>query len=468
MSFTADLDALIAANSNGLLAIHSSWTRVRLTDVADILNGAPFESARFSKDTGVPLLRIRDVSCVTTDTRYDGEFDPSYWVEPGELIVGMDGDFKSGLWRGPRALLNQRVCKITPDERFCLRRFLAFALPSYLSAINDHTSSVTVKHLSSRTVGDIPIPLPPLAEQRRIVDALETQLTRLDAAVATLERVRANLKRYRAAVLQAAVEGRLPGGTAEWSESAFSDVVADSLIGLVRNSEQQSSAPPGAPYIKMNNLRLDGSIDLSELRYVDATPAEAMRYAVSRGDILFNTRNSLELVAKSAAVASVPARTVFNNNIMRIRAVPGVNPRFLALQMRSRFFTGQMDRIKRATTSVAAVYAKDLFTLRVRIPPITEQRRIADEVEIRESVAQAAERLVAAIEHRIARLRQSLLRLAFSGRLVPQDPRDEPAAALLDRSRRDRGAAVSSSRTAGSRHAAPLRVSRSRDRLSEP
>src|SRR5690606_22102882 len=100
----------------------------------------------------------------------------------------------AALWGGPRALLNQRVCKITPDEAVYRRRFLAYVLPGYLDAINAHTSSITVKHLSSRTVADIPLPLPPLPEQDRIIAALDALFTRLEAAVGALERVRANLK----------------------------------------------------------------------------------------------------------------------------------------------------------------------------------------------------------------------------------------------------------------------------------
>ncbi len=90
-----------------------------------------------------------------------------------------------------------------------------YSLPAYLRAINGATSSVTVKHLSSRTVQEIPLPLPPRSEQDRIVAEIEKQFTRLDAAVAALKRVQANLKRYRAAVLKAACEGRLVPTEAE-------------------------------------------------------------------------------------------------------------------------------------------------------------------------------------------------------------------------------------------------------------
>jgi type I restriction enzyme S subunit len=319
-----------------------------------------------------------------------------------------------------------------------LARFLQhlfMAENAFLHRISEGVAHTTIYFPEAKAFH---VALPPLPEQRRIVEALEMHLARMDATVTSLHRVRAHLKRYRTAILLAAVEGRLSGGQIGWREDAFRSVVADSLVGLVRNAEQQTSGPPGAPYIKMNNLRIDGSLDLSDLVYVAATRAEEDRFAVRRGDILFNTRNSVELVGKSAVVQCVPSETVFNNNIMRIRVVPGVDPRFLALQMRSKFFASQIARVKRATTSVAAVYAKDLFGLRVRIPSVDVQRRIADEVDHQESVARAIEDLIAASGRRLARVRQSLLRRAFDGHLVPQDPRDEPASVLLDRLRSER------------------------------
>lgn len=208
MALTVSLEEIIAGG-NALLAIKPHWKRVRLGDIGEVLNGFAFKAELFTRDVGMPLIRIRDVGSAASETFYSGDFDERYVVSAGELLVGMDGDFNCARWRGPRSLLNQRVCKITVDESLYLPRFLDFVLPGYLKAINDATSSVTVKHLSSRTIQDIPLPLPPMDEQRDIVAEIDKQFSRLDEAVANLQRVKANLKRFKAAVLKAAVEGRL-------------------------------------------------------------------------------------------------------------------------------------------------------------------------------------------------------------------------------------------------------------------
>jgi type I restriction enzyme S subunit len=94
-----------------------------------------------------------------------------------------------------------------------------------------------------------------------------------------------------------------------------------------------------------------------------------------------------------------------------------------------------MELVKKATTNVAAVYAKDLFPLQIALPSEAEQHQIVAEVECRLSIVAGAEAQVDANLRRADRLRQSILKQAFSGQLVPQDTNDEPASVLLERIR---------------------------------
>jgi hypothetical protein len=83
MSFTESLAKIIEENRNQLVGKHAAWERVRLADVANILNGFPFESRRFgaNPEKGRPLIRIRDVLRGRSDTYYEGEVDPAYLVQ---------------------------------------------------------------------------------------------------------------------------------------------------------------------------------------------------------------------------------------------------------------------------------------------------------------------------------------------------------------------------------------------------
>ncbi|MBT2536285.1 restriction endonuclease subunit S [Arthrobacter sp. ISL-69] len=186
------------------MAKHESWRRVPLGQVAEVINGASFDSKLFTPvPAGMPLIRIRDVGRDFTKTYYTGDYGQRHIVHPGDLLVGMDGDFRISSWNGPLALLNQRVCRLSPDARVVHPRWLLHILQGYLDAIWAETSSTTVKHLSSRSIAELPIPVPPLVEQGRILDALEDRLSRLEAADDTLASAQLKLMRLNTAQLRA-------------------------------------------------------------------------------------------------------------------------------------------------------------------------------------------------------------------------------------------------------------------------
>jgi len=159
----------------------SSTKICKLSEVITIQNGYAFSSKKFTAEEGMPLIRIRDLkNGITTQTKYSGDFDESYLVKSGDLLIGMDGEFKCYEWKGSPALLNQRVCRIKNiNETFDLK-YLYYGINSYLKAIEDVTGYTTVKHLSSSTILNIEFPVPSLEKQREIVEKLDSAFAEID------------------------------------------------------------------------------------------------------------------------------------------------------------------------------------------------------------------------------------------------------------------------------------------------
>lgn len=126
-----------------------------------------------NQSKGLPIARIRDVVRGFSETFYEGEFDEKFVINDGDYLIGMDGEFNLAKWKGGKALLNQRVCKIGDISETLDRHYLARFLPKALKDIEDATPFVTVKHLSVKQLRQIQIPLPPLEEQKRIAGILD-------------------------------------------------------------------------------------------------------------------------------------------------------------------------------------------------------------------------------------------------------------------------------------------------------
>ncbi|HUP23652.1 MAG TPA: restriction endonuclease subunit S, partial [Thermoanaerobaculia bacterium] len=346
------------------------------------------------------------------------------------------------------------------------------------------------------------LPLPPEGEQRRIVEAIESYFTRLDDAVATLERVQRNLKRYRASVLKAAVKGRLVPTEAKlaravgrdyepasvllerilaerrrgWEEAELAKMKAKGKapkddkwkakytepIALDRtdlptipegwtwvrlgdvaellNGDRGKNYPSrsayvekGVPFITATNLT-HGRLDNSSLNFISEERFDLLRAGkIEDGDILYCLRGSL---GKSAIVRHL-ARGAIASSLVIIRTPPLLDPRYIYAALASSWGLHLID-VHDNGTAQPNLSAKSVGDYAIPLPPVLELVRIADEVDRQISIVVQLERLMRFAESRSTQLRQSILKWAFEGRLVDQDPTDEPASRLLERIRAER------------------------------
>ena len=340
---------------------------------------------------------------------------------------------------------------------------------------------------------DATFTLPPLAEQRRIVAEIEKQFTRIDASVDALKRAQANLKRYRASVLKTACEGRLVPTEAELARVEGSDYErADELLerilaerrahwesegkgsrkyrepaapdtadlpdlpegwawaslgqaaevqGGIQKQPKRAPAANSFPFLRVANVQR-GSLNLEDVHQIELFPGELQRLRLVQGDLLIVEGNgSPSQIGRMAIWNSEVKDCVHQNHIIRARGAGGVVSQFVETYWNSPDGSYRVLDVASSTSGLYTLSVSKVSQLPLPLPPLAEQRRIVAEVERRLSVVQQAEAAVEAGLVRAERLRQSILKLAFSGKLVPQDPDDEPASVLLERIRAEREAA---------------------------
>ena len=428
-------------NSENGRSLPDGWEWITVGEIGEVKGGKRLPAGHTYSDepTNFPYIRVKDFengTINTSDIKYllpeTQEQIKRYIISTKDVYISIAGTIGvTGVI--PEILdganLTENAAKIC-NLNSVLPKYLHYYLASSSgqAIISEKTISTNQPKLALFRIEQISVPLAPLPEQEKIVNRIEELFSDLDAGMAALERVLVGLKRYKASVLKAACEGKLfensependsklPNG---WVWTTIDNLAEEKLIGLDRGRVQQifEQTPGTFPYIKMNNVTMAGDVNHDSMAYVPASNSEVNKYKVRHGDLLFNTRNSLELVGKTGIVKSPAQDTLFNNNLLRIRTTSDVLPEFLCFQMCSDGFRRKMELVKKSTTNVAAVYAKDLLPLPIALPPLDEQRRIVAEVERRLSVVGEVESAVEVGLVRAGRLRQSVLRSAFEGRL---------------------------------------------------
>lgn len=328
--------------------------------------------------------------------------------------MGLANGIQIGEVTSPVAF-NQDIRAIHPPKTI-VSRFLLLALRrSFLNGEGEKVLSSaahgTLK-IDTDALRQIAIPVPSLPEQQRIVGILDEAFAGIATAKANAEK---NLRNARA-LFESPLDALYAKQSKDWEDLPFGELAISNEVGLVRNSKEQNGGRK-YPYVKMNNITRDNRFDLSDCTTIDATEAEVARYRLRDGDFLFNTRNSVELVGKACVYEGGDDAVLYNNNIMRVRFRKGVDSRFVLFAFSSKSVRENVETLKSGTTNVAAIYYKDLRTLRIPLAPPESQQQV---VEILTRLRVETQRLESVYRQKLAALdalKKSLLHQAFSGQL---------------------------------------------------
>ena len=378
------------------------------------------------------------------------------------------------------------------SARWLQRALAAPQVRSQISKMANGTSD-SMRNVSQQNVFAIKLSIPPRNEQERIADALDELLSDLDAGLEALKSAQAKLELYRASVLKAAVQGDL---TAEWRKSHPKVEPASVLLQCIlkerrshweeeqlRKFKENNKTPPanwkarykepvapdtsnlpslpdawcwatidqcshllqygtsskttddasGIPVLRMGNIASTGDLKLNDLKYLPRTHDEFPSLLLEEGDLLFNRTNSAELVGKTALYTGSPTPCSFASYLIRITLSPYVAPSLVLIALNGTMGRQWMKRVMNQTVGQANVNGTKLASFVFPLPPKAEQEVVVEAVDEQVSIVDYLNRGLATRKEEAFILRQSILRHAFTGQLVPQVQNDEPVSELLKR-----------------------------------
>lgn len=361
--------------------------------------------------------------------------------------------------------------------------FYFFQSPDFFKQRDALATGSTQVALTDNGAKNINFPLPPLSEQHRIVSRIDELFTNLDAGIKALKKSQAQLKRYRQSVLKSACEGKLVPTEAElaraegrnyepaevllkrilkerrrkweelnkgkkYKEPATLDAsgllelpegwiwtISDAIFWFVTSGSRgwaKYYSETGPIFLRVGNLDHDSiSLDLNNIQRVQPPAGtEGLRTRIIAGDVL------ISITADVGMIALAPndiEEAYINQHVSLARPVSANNPHYLAWFLANRDGgQKQFIQLQRGATK-KGLGLDDICSINIPLPPLSEQHRIVAEVERRLSVADEMEKTIEQSLKQAERLHHSILKRAFEGKLVLQDPEDEPASVLLER-----------------------------------
>lgn len=415
----------------------TGWEWTTLGEIAETSLGKMLDRGTFTGSNAVPYLRninvqwgrfeLADILTIEIPLERQSYFE----LRPGDLMVCEGGEIgRCAVWPGSKAYMafQKALHRVRPYPGVDAR-FLRYLLEHYshTNALVSYSTGSTIKHLPQQQLRRLPLPLPPAAEQRRIVSWLDVQLTCIEAAAASQLTAQGRILQLIKKILFDAVPIPVPSS---WQMITVGEAGTVDL-GRQRHPDWHTGSNM-QPYLRVANV-FEDRIDTDDVMRMHFPAGVFERFRLSENEILLNEGQSPEYLGRPAMYRGEPKDVAFTNSLLRFRAAPGVDHEWALLVFRRHLHAGRFRRETRITTNIAHISATRFKAVEFPAPPLEEQKRIVFQTRER---LMAVARLAASLDRSAMQadaLRRSVLDAAFSGRLIRQDSNDEPASMLLRR-----------------------------------
>lgn len=357
-----------------------------------------------------------------------------YLVRNGDVFISRAGSIgTSAVIENPPegVLFASYLIRMTPliSE---LAPFLKYFLlsPGYWDQVRGQTIGIAIPNINASKLSSIRLPFPPLPEQRRIVAEIEKQFTRLQEAHQFIAQARTRVRQLRRAAIANACVPFTSRKHVRFGELTMS---------LRNGISEKPTATSGFPVLKISAVR-PFRVNLDERRYLSDVSSHS-GFELKENDLLFTRYNgNPQFVGICARVPKLEQAVYYPDKLIRARLRAGHEARFYELMFNGGEASEYIRERVRTTAGQSGISGADIKSAPVPIATAEEQSAAVERTEQILSNADRLESELAMLITHAAHLRQAILAKAFSGQLVPQAPKDEPASVLLERIRAEREA----------------------------
>lgn len=417
-----------------------NWEWSTIGEVSLVQLGRQRSPQHHAGDEMRPYLRSANVTWegVSLDDVKEMNFDDNdyekYKLESGDLLLNEASGSphevgKPAIWHGEideccfqNTLLRLRPHKVERDYIYwyCYTSAL-------LGQFGEAGRGVNIRHLGKRGLSQFPIPVAPPSQQTKIVEAIEEHFSRLDAVEAAAVSARRRLD-----VLRNVIVDRTFYDDAKSMHAAEIGDLAE-VSGGIQKQPKRRPRENRFPFLRVANVGR-GRLDLADVHEIELFEGEIDRFRLRKGDLLVVEGNgSVNQIGRAALWGGQIEDCVHQNHLIRVRPREDLLPEYLALCWNAPRTAQQIQAVASSTSGLYTLSTRKVNSIRIPVVPLSTQRRVVEQLDQQlrsiESARSAAED---ASSHARA-LRRAVLAQAFAGQLVPQDPNDEPASALLER-----------------------------------
>jgi type I restriction enzyme S subunit len=424
----------------------TGWESVPIGDVGRVRLGRQRTPDKHSGRYPVKYLRAANIVADGLDLSDVAMMD--FTPEEQKVFALRDGDVvlaegsgsskqvgRPAIWREelPLCCFQNTVIRFRPHAVSAEYAEIVFTHYAKSGIFGRAARGIGVHHLGSRRFAELDFPLPPIAEQNRIVAEFKRRRGELEEGREALRAALEGCIQLESEVLALAASGALLGEgdrSGEW-ESVALGKAGDLRLGKAL-SRKKVKGQKQRPYFRVANV-LEDHLDTSDLKEMGFTAKEFERYELEPGDVLLTEGGTYGYLGRPAMYRGEPSGIGFQNHLLRFRAKENVDPEFALLLFRHYFRAGEFDPYARGSTGLANLSHSRLAKMPIRVPPLAEQREIVRLARQRLEVSNEQKGAIESALESSDELWTALLQAAVAGDLVEQDPGDESAAELLAR-----------------------------------